>query len=236
MPVSKKRKKAVNGQRRMPAAPVRTERWAANLNGSRLMYLRNDPDFLTMIKIGRVTNAVAYGLTDVLGNDERKSALGRRQFRRGLFVLAGYLHEGIRLVQSIKGRYLTEPEFEPLRALALATEHKKTRDLVRTIRNATAFHLDEFDETTRQTLARMKPECFPLMSGDDQSLATFYFEFSDYVDWAFLIEKFADGRSREETSDDIVYSTMQFADKFLPACHNFQIALCKKTKIGEHVY
>jgi hypothetical protein len=47
------------------------------------------------------------------------------------------------------------------------------------------------------------------MSGDDQSFATFYFEFSDYLDVSFLVEKFGDGRPCEETAKDIVDSIMK---------------------------
>lgn len=236
MPVSKKRKNVVNKQRRVvPSPPPKTGRWAASLNGSRLMYLRNDPDFLTIIKIGRVTNAVCYALTNVIREDG-KTVASVRQFRRGCFVLAGYLHERLKLVQSIKGRYLIHPQFEPLRALALAAEHKRDRDYIRTIRNTMAFHLDEIDETTRQTLAGLKPTTLPFMSGDDETFATAYFELSDYLDVAYLVEKFGDGRTWEETAQMVLDTIMKFADKFLVACHDFHIALCNKINITEHMY
>jgi len=236
MPVSKKRKNAVNKPRKVvPLTVQKTERWAASLNGSRLMYLRNDPDFLTIIKMGRATNAVSYALTNVIREDG-KTVASTRQFRRGSFVLAGYLHEGINVVRSIKGRYLTHPKFEPLRALALAAEYKRDRDYIRTIRNVVAFHLDEVDETTRHALGKLKPSTLPFMAGDDRMFMTFYFEFSDYLDVSYLVEKFGDGRSWEETAQDIVNSIMKFSEKFLIAAHEFQMDLCDKVKISEHVY
>jgi hypothetical protein len=236
MPVSKRRKNS-KGKRRTitPLVPVKTERWNVKLNGSRLLNIRNDPDFLTIIKIGRVMNAVAYGVTDI-GSYNVNTALCTRQYRRALFVLGGYLHQSITLVSAIKGRYLTEPGFEPLRLIALDSEHKKARDYVRKIRNFTAFHSDEYDETTRQTLSRLKPMTYPFMSGDDDTAGTFYFEFSDYIDLAFLVDTFANGRSFEETSEDILVSIMDLAYKFLTACHEFLHALCTKIKITEHVY
>jgi len=236
MPVSKKRKKAITTQRRVLQAPAKSERWAVTLNGSRLMYIRNDPDFLTIIKVGRVMNAISYAMTDVASYEPLGTVLGTRQYRRAMFVLGGYLHEGIKLIQSIKGRYLTEPSFEPLRALALGSEDKKTRDYLKKVRNVAAFHLDEFDEITRHMLKDLKPKTYPFTAGDNKTEGTFYFEFSDYIDLAFLVETFADGRSWEETSKDMIKSITNIAYRFLMACHDFLIFLCKKIGIAEHVY
>jgi hypothetical protein len=111
---------------------------------------------------------------------------GMRQFRQGSFVLVGYLHEGLNVVKSIKGRYLTYPEYEPLKALVLSEEYKRERDVVRTIRNATAFHLDEVGETTRQRLVRLNPVTLPFMSGDEKAIGGFCFDFVDFIDLSYL--------------------------------------------------
>lgn len=237
MPVSRKRKNGNSRQKKTVAVkpPQRTERWSANLNGSRLMYLRNDPDFLTIIKIGRAVNAICFAMNSLYYEDG-KTVSSVRQYRRGCFILAGYLHEGLLVVKSIKGRYLTYPAFEPLRAMALGAEYKDEREYVRTIRNAMAFHLDEIDETTRHTLARIKPTMLPFMSGDDATFATSYFELSDYLDIAFLVEKFGNGREWDEAAGAVLESVMKFADKFLVACHDFHIALCNKIDISQHMY
>jgi len=237
MPVSKRRK-GVTGKRRTvkPAVTATTDRWSVKLNGSRLLHIRNDPDFLTIIKIGRVMNAVAYGVTDIASYREHSTVMHTRQFRRACFVLGGYLHQGITLVKAIKGRYLTEPGFERLRLIALDSEHKKARDYVKKIRNFTAFHLDEYDETTRQTLSRLKPTMYPLMAGDDRTVGSFYFEFSDFIDLTFLVNTFADGRSWEETAHDIIGAIIDLAYEFLTACNEFLDALCAKIKITEHIY
>jgi len=99
-----------------------------------------------------------------------------------------------------------------------------------------AFHLDEIDETTRHALGTLKPSTMPFMAGDDAMFMTFYFEFSDYLDVSYLVEKFGDGRSWEETAQDIVDSIMKFSERFLIAAHEFQMVLCDKVKIREHVY
>jgi hypothetical protein len=56
MPVSKKRKRAGKEVVRQPVElPVRdtSKRWSLKIKPSQLIYLKDDPDFLTMVKFGR---------------------------------------------------------------------------------------------------------------------------------------------------------------------------------------
>ena len=104
----------------------RMKRWARKLHSSRLMYLRNDPDFLTMVKIGRAMNSITYCITTAVTFDKFETdRTHMRQFRRSLIMLGGFVHEAVELVSSIKGRYLGNPDFEPLRRLVLDYEYRK---------------------------------------------------------------------------------------------------------------
>ncbi|MBV9242648.1 MAG: hypothetical protein JO314_11630 [Acidobacteria bacterium] len=216
--------------------PENGKPWRVQLNGSRLAYLRGDPDFLTLVKIGRVMNAIAFAVHGAVYGDPEGSVVGARQYRRSLYVAAGYVHEGIRLVQSIKGRYLTEPAFDALRTMALGYDDKKARDYVRVIRNMTAFHLDEADIVTREVLCKIPPGMYDLAGGDDRTVATFNFDFADRIDMAYLCEMFANGREWPETAEDIVNTVIEFATRFLVACERFHATLIDRTNINEHVF
>lgn len=205
------------------------------LHGSRLMYLRDDPDFMTMVKIGRVINALSFCLENIVKNRDQKTACESSSYRRAHFLLGGYVHQGITLIDRIKGRYLGVPEFEPLRVLVVEAEHRKIRKYAKKVRNYTAFHLDEYDETTRRTLAHLKPETYTMMSGDDRSTGYHYFEFADFLDMAFLFDEFSNGREWKETTEDIVHGIMHYAIEFLGACHTFNHMLWDK-KVKEHAY
>ena len=68
------------------------------------------------------------------------------------------------MIKSIKGRYLTEPGFEKLSLLTLSEEHRTVRSYAKRVRNHAAFHLDEYDESTRRTLVGLA-----LFLGSDES-------------------------------------------------------------------
>ena len=60
MPVSKKRKRAGKVVKRQAVElPVRdlSKQWNIKIKASQLIYLKDDPDFLTMVKFGRAINA-----------------------------------------------------------------------------------------------------------------------------------------------------------------------------------
>ncbi|MEQ1924249.1 MAG: hypothetical protein ABL952_17245, partial [Pyrinomonadaceae bacterium] len=121
MPVSKKRKlRGKTVKRQAVPLPVRetSKRWSWKIKPSQLLYLREDPDFLTMVKFGRAMNALAFASTLLVHWAKDHSNVGRRQNRRGLFVLAGYLHQTIMLVRGVGDRHITMDAFVPLRNIA----------------------------------------------------------------------------------------------------------------------
>ncbi len=220
------------------AVDPRTKRWARKLHSSRLMYLRNDPDFVAMIKIGRVMNALGYCITNMVTfRDWQTNRTHERQQRRTWVMLGGFLHEAIEVVNSIKGRYLGNADFEPLRALVLDYEHEKTRKKAKKVRNWMAFHLDGNDETTRATISKLKPETFTLWCGENQQNGSYYFELADILDLTYLGEVFPaedDGYTPMDSGEKVLIDLNDYALAFLTACHTFELMLWEK--IREHTY
>lgn len=86
-------KKFILKEQAEAALDPRMKPWARKLHSSRLMYLRNDPDFLTMIKIGRVMNALGYCVTNIMTFDKwMTNKTHERQLRRSWMMLGGFLH------------------------------------------------------------------------------------------------------------------------------------------------
>ena len=156
--------------------------------------------------------------------------------RRANFILAGYLHEAIKVVLAVKGRYLGDPAFERLRLLALGKEYGKARYYVRKIRNCAAFHLDENDAVTRSTLAKLKPTSMRFACGDDLNQLDVYYEFTDLIDYEFIYNEVSRGRTRQETNDDLSKTIRNFADEFMDAANTFQEALADKFELKNYVY
>jgi hypothetical protein len=241
MPVSKKRKRAGKAVKRQVAElPVRdtSKQWSLKIKASQFIYLKDDPDFLTMVKFGRAINALSFASTVVVSWMQDSSNVGRRQYRRGLFVLAGYLHQTINIIRGVGDRHITMDAFVKLRKIAHDPEYKEVRGYARTIRNVTAFHLDEFDEheNTKISLSQLGPSMYVLMGADDELFGSFYFEFADYLDFALVGTTFRNGRTPPETMDDITNSIVQTSWELLQAAHDFLVALARKMELGEYVY
>ena len=241
MPRSRKRKilgKAV--KRQTVQLPVRdtSKQWSLKIKPAQLIYLKDDPDFLTMVKFGRAINALSFASTVVAGWMKDDSNVGRRQYRRGLFVLAGYLHQTINIIRGVGDRHITMDAFVPLRTIAHDPKYKKVRTYAQTIRNVTAFHLDEFDEheNTKTSLSKLDLSMHVLMGADDDNIASFYFEFADYLDFALVGTTFQGERTPRETMDDITNSIIDTSWELLQAAHAFQIALAKKMELEEYIY
>jgi hypothetical protein len=238
MPKSKKRTISKQKRRRRVVNPLhapKTPIWKTQLNGSRLQFLKKDPDFLAMIKMGRVVNTTLFAIQCMIEHMAESTPMETRQSRRAFFVLGGYLHEGLALSKSLQGRYLGLPEYEQLRRLVHDRKHHKAREYIKAVRNFAAFHLDQYDTTTRQTLTEMQLAWYDLMSGDAENKLNIYFEFSDIVDMEFLVRKFENGQTRQEAAKDIHTTVMNFAEEFTLASNSFLQFLIKRSKIAEHI-
>jgi len=236
MPTSKRRKSAARKYvPKQPAAPVKKREWLVKLHSSHLMELRKNRDLLTMIKVGRAMNAIAYPMAGLKAYKGLKTYNDRRFFLRAGYELGGYLHEAINVVDRLKGPYLGEPAFEPLRLLVVDDKYRKFRQYARKVRNSVAFHLDDIDEFTSSIFERFEASNFDVMCGDDEGAADFYFVLSDYIDLQYLTEKTSRGNRLQETGSEMILGMMDYSGKFMNAAYTFQLDLIRKTLKG-HVY
>jgi hypothetical protein len=199
------------------------------------MFMRDDPDLYALVKIGRALNELTCELVNVETNKEQRTVNETRQYRHAGKALGGYVHETIQLVDRMKGRYLGIPAFEPLRVLVVEAEHRPFRYFVSTLRNCIAFHLDQQDEVTVETVSNLKPDNYTMMCGEGGSNVDYYFEFSEYIDLAFLSAKNPLEKSLKETADALVEYIATHALDLIIAAHTFQNYLWDKAA-KQHVY
>ncbi len=240
MPVSKKRKRAGKKVVRQPVVTTLdlSKSWTLKIKPSQMIYLRDDPDFLMMVKLGRMLNAVLYAVTSIAPYIAHPTHLARRQYRRGLMVLAGYLHESINIIRGVEDRHITMESFVPLRELAFGLEYRQAREYLREVRNVAAFHLADSAgiENTKQAISELKLSSYELMGADDEEFTTSYFEFSDTLDIAVISRKFKDDRDPHVVAEEIHQTITKVAWEFIKAATHFQMSLARKMEIGEYVY
>ncbi len=91
MPVSKHRKKKVLRKRKFgDLNDIRPSIQRIRIRKHRFREIRNDPDFLALIKVGRAVNAVASGVQFISDYMEDDSPGGRRQYYRAFFTTSGF--------------------------------------------------------------------------------------------------------------------------------------------------
>lgn len=236
MATSKKRRSS--GKRKRPQLkPIHREagddRMGLRISGSRLIYLKEDPDFKVVIRMGRLLNSIVFASQSVADYFGDESASGTRQTHRAFFVLCGYLHQGIQVVSWIRPRFLGTEAFEPLRLLTVGPEHEKARKYLRTVRNEVAFHQDEGREKTEEALAALKLGHYDLISNDDQTLLGFYFDFADVVDWQMIKMKLRDERPIPDFYLEVTRTVHNYSILFGNACYDFLNYLSANSKISE---
>lgn len=241
MPTSKKRKRAGKAVKRQPVVmpPDFSKSWNLKLKPSQMIYLRDDPDFLMLVKMGRILNALLYALTSLAPYQMHQLHFAKRQYRRGLFVLAGYLHESINIIRNVEDRHVTMESFVPLRKIAHGHEYKQAREYLREVRNVAGFHLADSAgfENTKLAMSELKPSAYELMGADDdEEFTSFYFEFSDILDISVVSRKFKDERDADVIIEEIHQTITKVAWEFITAATHFQVSLSRKMDLGEYVY
>lgn len=218
--------------------PDLSKSWNLKIKPSQMHYLKSDPDFLMMVKMGRILNAVLYAVTSLAPFTQYRTHLARRQYRRGLMVLAGYLHESINIVRNVEDRHVTMESFIPLRKIAHDREYKQAREYLREVRNVSGFHLADSGgfENTKLAISELELSSYELMGADDEEFTTFYFELSDTLDVSVISRKFKDERGPDVVAEEIHETIMKVAGEFISAATHFQMSLARKMDLSEYVY
>jgi len=194
--------------------------------------LRENEDFIAIVRVGRVINVIDHCL-QILANPPKfptDNLLIRHRIRT-LFNLAGYLSEGLEVVQSLRLRYPNDDFFEPFLRF-FSVEYSGERKLVRTIRNS-AFHLDHETKVTRKMLLELKGPHYDFFSQPiiDGEVAGMYFLLADTIDMNYLVDKLSpDGVSRAAMLE-MLATIPNFAAKFSAASSAFITGLGKRLKL-----
>lgn len=190
---------------------------------------------MALVKMGRVVNAVAFAIELISGAGEGKNPVSRRQFHRAVFVAGGYVHEAIKVIESMRLRYSNEAAFKPLYELAFDDKFKEERKVLLAIRNSAGFHLDSHDATTKKMISQLPLQRYDLASGESDQVGHFYFDFADIVDINYLISALKLEGEDDDASFRRIYLTVSdFMGRFLKLGHEFLVAMADKIGLADH--
>ena len=225
-----KRKRAINKTSEVP----KKDHNRVQIRKHKFLTLKKSKDFVTLVKIGRVLNAIAFGIQclEDYGNPTTPNEL--RQYHRAFFITGGYLYEGVQLAGSIRSKYAIEPSFGLLNDL-LGDEFKKARQILQVMRHSVAFHMDSDDKTTALTIQTLDLPRYDFWSGVTRQLRHFYFDFGDTVDYNYLIDKFKDDRPEEIVREEIQRTIKEMMAAFSIAGIAFFDGLLRRLQFHDSV-
>lgn len=226
---NKKRRKAIINAS-LPSASKRP----LHIKRHSFAHLKKNEDFLAIVKVGRLVNAVAFGMQALHDYVDNNSPVGKRQRNRATFITGGYLYEGLELVASLRRHYHMEKYFDELKHLTYSEEYILERRILKEMRNIAAFHLDSDDKSTRSAMANLKLTKYELASGETSRIADFYFNFADTVDLNRIIDVIKRDESEEEVVQYISRTLTTFMPRFIRGGHDFLEGLSIKIKLSDY--
>ncbi|MBK7391788.1 MAG: hypothetical protein IPI64_00625 [Chloracidobacterium sp.] len=222
MPVSRsKRSKKVAATRRKKRLPEAKYPMYVELRANALNILRDDPHFLTSLKVGRAMNAVNFSRRVTHDYMGQTSSVAKRQLLRSTLVTGGYLYEGFLLLESLSLKYASKGSFSMCMEL-IGPSYKNDRKVLQLMRNNVAFHLDSDDKSTKEALTTIELGKYNYLSVESEKVDSIYFDFADELEWNFVFAKAAQPDHRpDDTVEHVISLIDSGADAFASACFYF---------------
>lgn len=221
------RKKYGSRRKRQKSTPLYREGNVVRIRRSKFNDIRANDDFISMIRIGRVLNALNFTMQLIIENKTIDSAVGRRNHYRTNFNAGGFLYEGLLLVDDLRSKYANDDSFTILRDLPFKTSDRR-RKIVKTIRDNVAFHFDHKNNTVRPTLENLNTDYFEFYSADGPQLGQFYFNLSDLIDINYILDELNDDKPERETHVEIYQVIDDLTAHFVRGAEAFIIGMSRK--------
>src|SRR5262249_33668610 len=144
------------------------------------------------------TNALGFAIGVVRDDPQMLPAERRRNATRGMFMMAGYLHEALNLLETLTfsyGEQYKEIEsFQQLTALVKPESFKEHKSVVKAIRDSVGFHLDHHRKSTKDPIAKIEQNSDYDILSMNVARRFFYLDIADEIDLVHLVQKFRAGK------------------------------------------
>lgn len=231
MPISRSRTRgAKRPKRKHNTQPLYMHGDVVRLKPKVFEALREDPDFVAMVRIGRVLNVLDHARYLNDNPPEWPSrAFETRHRVRTLFDMAVHIAQGLEAVQSLRLSYHSEEYFSALNAL-FGEEFSAKLNIVRKITN-TAFHLDNEVTATLSTLKELDLPYYDFYTETKGESVWSYFYLGDMVDLNYLIGEVMDNNADRLTLIEILTAVLDLNVAFINAARDFVKGLAVKLKL-----
>lgn len=173
--------------------------------------LRGQDAFVDLIRVMRLSNVLTYIMDiNLRQKPDDVTSSGRRADFRNHVNAGGYLHEGVKLIETLDEKHKGKAYFSPFRRLLSRLVARKKKILT-LLRNNAAFHLDYKDYSTREAISNLNFEEYEFVAGDTNKLGDLYFNLPDAVDLNYIIDelKSPEQREREKAMEPVARAIEQ---------------------------
>lgn len=234
MPKSKKpRRKPQPLKNKIPRLPLhQIDPYTFGIRPKEFDRLREDQDFINLIRVGRLLNALTYMMGVAMDSNIGNSPTDRKRFWRNIFNTGGYLYEGYLLIESISLKYVDERPFDSFRKI-LETLNPRRKKILREMRDNAAFHLDHENKSTIKAIKALKLPRYALVSAENSEMGSLYFDLADTADWNYLIDQCKTEVNKDEGSikNEILQVVVELNAEFARASEKFVRGIAVRLKL-----
>jgi len=177
-------------------------------------------DTTAMIRLARLSNAIAFSMLAMSDNDRHPEAVKVRQTHHATFLLGGYLYEAAKVIEDLKPQYCRRVSFSDL--WYLHNDLVNNHDVLAEMNFNIGYHHEADDRSTRKVLAKME---LPLTELKRSAYATphamTYYPTAYDVDTKALFNSLSNRMSKDEVSKFVVHDLARIAERFLTASEKF---------------
>ena len=205
------------------------ERWTVTISKEKFAKLKSDPEFCSVLALGRAVNALHFVHTPLLKDDEGTPRDARDRYNSLLFTCALFA-EATLLVEKIEKTYFkAHPAFQKVRDAVCSPEAKALRKKLFLLRNTLVFHFDP--DQVRDQMESLELENPILVYGLGTEKVDTYHELIDLVAMrSFFGPDFPGNLPKIRPA---LKSVSKLVVEFLVAAEDFMVAIFNERRWAE---
>lgn len=243
MPKSKHRKKPPNkAVKRSPATkhqdqtkepPLYLVDGMLRLTRNAFDKVKGEHDFVNIVRVGRLLNCLCFGMQLIADKSETSTILEQRNHYRKIYLIGGYLYEGLLLIDDLWSLYNGCDFYSGFAALK-SEKPERRRKIVQTIRDSVGFHLDWREKLTSATINKLDLPYVEFIAYQGKQVGDTYASVSDVVDLNYLMDCLKGEQSEPETQREIYDTLASLTSDMTKACDVFINGLIKRLKLTDY--
>ena len=190
--------------------------------------LRDDGDFVALIRVGRAMSALSYAVFSLLNPPSEEDELLTRHRYRTLLVVAGYITATLEVAESLRLSHGKSSFFDGFNEI-FSDDYTRARNIVRKVRHNVGFHLDAEKNLTKTIIADLKLSHYDFVSGNPDVHGSLCFPLADIIDVNYLaIDLKIRGSKDDDVLKEIFETIVSFNGVVYAAADKFIEGIIKK--------